>query len=300
MGEGFRVGVGFPQTEIGADFAVIRDFAQAVEDMGYSHLTAYDHIVGADRSVRPEWQGLYDLDDMFHEPLTLFSYLAGVTTTLGLMPAIIPLPQRQAVLFAKQAATLDVLSGGRLTLGVGLGWNDIEYQALGVDFARRVPIFEEQIDLLRRLWTDPNVAAAGQFHTLASVGLNPLPVQRPIPLYIGAIVPAAIRRAARLGDGWISTVDGDQAEEAVGMFRDLVTECGRDPRAVKVVSDTHLGTTIGGAVRTADDALRATEQWRRAGAAGTAFDTTNMGLTSIDQHLDLLRRIADGLGLAKG
>lgn len=300
MTDGFRIGVSFPQTEIGSDPIVIRDFAQAVEDMGFTHLTAYDHIVGVDRSIQPDWDGLYDSGDMFHEPLTLFAYLAGVTRTLRFMPGIIPLPQRQAALFAKQAANLDILSGGRLTLGVGIGWNAVEYEALGVDFSRRAAIFEEQVGLLRALWTQPSVTQAGEFHRLSGVGINPLPRQRPIPLYFGAIVPAAVRRAARLADGWIATVAAEAATDTVGEFRQMVSENGRDPATVKVESDTHLGTMLGGPVLTSDDAIRIAVTWRRAGADGIAFDTTNMGLRSVGQHLALLKHIAAGLGLKRG
>ena len=297
MAEDFRVGVSFPQTEIGSDRLAIRDFAQAIEAMGYSHLTAYDHVVGADRSVRPEWQGLYDIDDMFQEPLILFAYLAGQTRTLGFMSALIPLPQRQAVLFAKQAATLANLCGERLRLGVGIGWNDVEYQSLGVDFRQRAPIFEEQIAVLRALWVKPSVTFEGRFHHVPAAGLNPLPARGSIPLYIGAIVPAAVRRAAKIGDGWLTVVGHEEAEDAVRAFRALVVEEGRDPDAVAIEADVHLGASIGGPIRSAKEAITMAEAWRKAGANGIAFDTMKMGLGSIDAHLALLRKIAGGLGL---
>jgi len=299
MAEHFRVGVSFPQIEIGTDQAVIRDFAQAVEGMGYTHLTAYDHVVGADRSVRPDWQGLYDIDDMFHEPLILFAYLAGQTETLGFMSALIPLPQRQAVLFAKQTATLAGLCGDRLKLGVGLGWNDVEYQSLGVEFRHRAPIFEEQIALLRELWAKPSVTYEGRFHQVPAAGLNPLPPSRAIPVYIGAIVPAAVRRAAQIGDGWLTVVGHEEAAETIRSFRALVAEQGRDPHAVAVEADVHLGASFGGPVRNAKEAIEIARAWREAGANGIAFDTMKMGLPDIDAHLALLREIAEALGLKR-
>ena len=297
MTHDYRIGVSFPQVEIGKDRLVIRDFAQAIEGMGFSHLTAYDHVVGADRSVRPDWQGLYDIEDMFHEPLILFAYLAGLTRKLEFMSALIPLPQRQAVLFAKQAATLANLSGDRLKLGVGLGWNDVEYQALGVDFHQRAPIFEEQIALLRKLWAEHSVTFSGRFHHVPAAGINPLPERRSIPVYIGAIAQAAVRRAARIGDGWLSVVGHEEAGEAVRSFRALVAEFGRDPDSVAVEADVHLGASIGGPIRTVKEGIAMAQAWRDAGSDGVAFDTMKMGFTSIDQHLALLRELAGGLGL---
>ena len=170
-----RIGVVFPQAEIGPDAGAVRAYAQRVEELGFRHVLAYDHVVGADPAVHQGWQGPYDLTTTFHEPLVLFGYLAGITS-LELVTGIIILPQRQTVLVAKQAAEVDLLSGGRFRLGIGLGWNAVEYEALGEDFSSRGRRVEEQVDLLRRLWTEPSVTYHGQYHRVTGAGLAPLPV----------------------------------------------------------------------------------------------------------------------------
>src|SRR5215213_3183779 len=166
-----QVGVTFPQTEIGADPKAIRDYAQAAEDLGYEHLLAYDHVLGADPSNREDWRG-YTHKTMFHEPLTLFSYLAAITKRLEFVSGVIVLPQRQTALVAKQAAEVDVLSGGRLRLGVGIGWNAVEYEALGEDFSTRGARIEEQIEVMRLLWTKEVVSYEGKYQPLARAAPN--------------------------------------------------------------------------------------------------------------------------------
>ena len=197
-----RFGVVFPQTEIGADPVAIRDFAQAAEQMGYQHILAYDHVLGANPASRPGWDPTYTHRDMFHEPFVLFGYLAGLTQRIEFVTGVIILPQRQTVLVAKQAAALDVLSGGRLRLGIGIGWNPVEYEALGESFKNRGLRSEEQIEVMRKLWTQELVNFEGKWHKITDAGLNPLPVQRPIPIWFGATNKRALRRLARLGDGW--------------------------------------------------------------------------------------------------
>jgi probable F420-dependent oxidoreductase len=196
-----QFGVIFPQTEIGADPVAIRDYAQAIEGLGYSHIAAFEHVLGADTTHRPGWRGPYTTRHMFHEPFVLFGYLAALTR-LELVPAVIILPQRQAVLVAKQAAEVDVLTGGKLRLGVGVGWNPVEYEALGMDFHRRGRIVEEQIEVMRLLWSREVVSFRGRYHTISEAGLNPLPVRRSIPVWLGGSVETLLRRAARIGDGW--------------------------------------------------------------------------------------------------
>ncbi len=192
-----RVGVVFPQTEIGADVGAVRAYAQRVEELGYRHVLAYDHVLGADPAVHRGWQGPYDVTTTFHEPFVLFGYLAGITS-LELVTGIIILPQRQTALVAKQAAEVDLLTRGRFRLGVGLGWNAVEYEALGQDFATRGRRIEEQVDLLRRLWTEPTVTFHGRFDEVTGAGLAPLPVQRPIPVWFGGQSDPAYRRIG----GW--------------------------------------------------------------------------------------------------
>ena len=210
-----RVGVGFPQREsgIGADVGAVREYAQAAESLGYSHLRAGDHVLGANSASRTGWQGPFDHTDLWHETLTLFGYLAGVTEKLELTTSILILPQRQTALVAKQAAEVDFLSGGRLRLGIGIGWNHVEYEALGEDFHNRGIRSEEQIDVMRALWTQELVTFEGRWHKITDAGLNPLPVQRPIPVWIGGGPGSAgstsqtgtervLRRVARKADGW--------------------------------------------------------------------------------------------------
>jgi probable F420-dependent oxidoreductase len=175
-----QIGVVFPQTEIGPDGGAVRSYGHRVEELGFRHVLAYDHVLGADRAVHRGWDRPYDSATTFHEPLVMFGFLAALTS-LELVTGIIILPQRQTALVAKQAAEVDLLSGGRLRLGVGLGWNYVEYEALGQDFATRGRRIEEQVALMRRLWTEPSLSHAGPFDRITGAGIAPLPVQRPIP-----------------------------------------------------------------------------------------------------------------------
>src|SRR5437868_12554032 len=166
-----RIGVVFPQTEITADPIAVRDYAQAAEALGYTHLLAFDHVVGADTTHYRDWRGPYTYRSLFHEPLVLFGYLAGLTQRLEFVTGILILPQRQTVLVAKQAAEVDVLSRGRFRLGVGIGWNDVEYQALGLEFRNRARRFEEQVEVLRLLWSHDVVTFTGRYHEIDAAGI---------------------------------------------------------------------------------------------------------------------------------
>ncbi|HZO63234.1 MAG TPA: LLM class F420-dependent oxidoreductase, partial [Gaiellaceae bacterium] len=225
-----RLGVVFPQTEIGADPGGVRAYAQGVEEIGYTHLLAYDHVLGADASSRKDWAGPYTAEHQFHEIFVLFGYLAAVVPKLELVAGVLVLPQRQTALVAKQAAAIDVLSGGRLRLGVGLGWNHVEFEALGEEFSDRGRRSEEQIEVLRRLWTEPVVDFEGRWHRIPAAGINPLPVQRPIPIWIGGSAEAAIRRTARLADGFFPQrpLEGGWAA-TIDRLRSWAEEAGRDP-----------------------------------------------------------------------
>jgi probable F420-dependent oxidoreductase len=276
-----RIGVVFPQTQIGADAGAVRAYAQRVEELGYSHVLAYDHVVGADPAVYPGWNGPYNLHDTFHEPMVLYGYLAALTS-LELVTGIIIVPQRQTVLLAKQAAEVDLLTGGRFRLGVGLGWNPVEYEALGEDFTARGRRLDEQAGLLRRLWTEPSVSFEGSFDKITGAGLAPLPVQRPIPLWFGAQSPAAYRRVGRLADGWFPQVPpGPKLDEALRMIGQAAGEAGRDSRGLGMEgrvtwrgSQDKLADRIG--------------QWRDAGATHVSIDTMGSGLASVDDHLTAL------------
>jgi probable F420-dependent oxidoreductase len=188
-----KIGTVFPQTAIGADASAVRAYAQRVEELGFTHVMAYDHVVGADPDVHEGWTGPYDLHSAFHEPLVMFGYLAAATSTLEFATGILILPQRQTVLVAKQAAEVDLLSGVRPRLGVGIGWNAVEYEALGEDFSTRGKRSEEQIELLRMLWTQRSITYQGKFRHVTGAGLVPLPLERPIPVWIEAQSPRAYR-----------------------------------------------------------------------------------------------------------
>jgi probable F420-dependent oxidoreductase len=282
-----RVGVVFPQTEIGADAGAVRAYAEHVEGLGFTHLLAYDHVVGADPEIHVGWDGPYDVHSTFHEPLVMFGYLAAVTASLELVSGIVILPQRQAVLVAKQAAEVDLLSGGRLRLGVGIGWNAVEYEALGEDFSNRGRRCEEQVDLMRRLWTEQTVTYRGTFHRVTGAGLAPLPLQRPIPVWFGAFSPRAIRRAGRLADGWFPMVGpGPALDDALRLIRHAATEAGRDPDGIAMEGRVSWR----GNVRELADGLRA---WAGAGASHVAINTMGAGLESVDDHIAALATAAD-------
>lgn len=285
-----RIGVVFPQTEIGADAGAVRAYGQAAEALGYRHVMAYDHVVGADPEVHRGWRGPYDVSSTFHEPMVLFGYLAALTS-LELVTAIIILPQRQTALVAKQAAEVDLLSEGRLRLGVGLGWNQVEYEALGQDFGTRGSRMEEQVGLLRRLWTEPSITFEGAFDRVTGAGLAPLPVQRPIPVWFGAQSPRAYRRAGRLADGWFPQVSpGPELEEAKAIVEGAAVEAGRDPGSLGMEGRV---SWTGSQEELAELAGR----WREAGATHLAVNTMGAGLGSVDGHLAALESAAEALGL---
>jgi probable F420-dependent oxidoreductase len=285
-----QIGVVLPQTELGADVAAVRDYGQAVEELGYRHVLAYDHVVGADPDVHEGWSGPYDVHSTFHEPLIVFAYLAAVTS-LELVTGIIIAPQRQTVLLAKQAAEVDLLSGGRLRLGVGLGWNPVEYEALGQDFATRGRRLEEQAGLLRRLWTEASVTFAGQFDRVTGAGLAPLPVQRPIPLWFGGQSPPAYRRIGRLADGWFPQLSpGHRLDEAIALVAEGAREVGRAPEELGMEGRTPW-------TGDPDELAAVAARWRDAGATHLAINTMKAGLATVEDHLTALATAADALGL---
>jgi probable F420-dependent oxidoreductase len=287
-----QIGVVFPQTEIGSDAGAVREYAQRVEALGYAHLLAYDHVLGADPTIHEGWSGPYDVHTTFHEPFVLFGYLAGITT-LELVTGIIILPQRQTALVAKQAAEVDLLTRGRFRLGVGLGWNAVEYEALGKDFTNRGKRSEEQVALLRRLWTEQTVTFDGQYERVTGAGLAPLPVQRPIPIWFGAATPPAFRRAGRLGDGWFPMVPpGPRLDEARAIVQTAAVDAGRDPSTIGMEGRVSYGPD---GVAKALDHL---ERWRAAGATHVSLNTMNAGLGPVGAHLDVLASIAAGIGLS--
>ena len=283
-----ELGVVFPQTEIGSDPSAVREFAEAAEGLGYSQILAYDHVLGADTSTRPDWKGAYTMYSSFHEPLVLFGYLAGVTTNITLATGIIILPQRQTALVAKQAAEVDVLSKGRLRLGIGLGWNQIEYQALGQDFHTRGRRLEEQVQVLRALWTQSSVTFEGEWDTIIGAGINPLPVQRPIPIWMGGNADAVIRRVATQSDGWMTPIKPDvDGKKRVEEMYALAIKAGRKPSTIGIEGRTDIKNA------TEDDWAAAITAWLDLGATHLDVSTMGAGLKTPQQHIEAIRRFKE-------
>jgi len=287
LARSMRIGVVFPQTELGGDAAAVRAYGQRVEELGFSHLLAYDHVVGADPEVHTGWAGPYDVHTTFHEPLVMFGYLAAVTTTLELVTNVVILPQRQTVLVAKQAAEVDLLSQGRLRLGVGVGWNTVEYEALGENFTNRGKRLDEQVELMRRLWTEQTMTFDGSHHQVTGAGLAPLPMQRPIPVWIGAFTRPALERAGRLADGWFPPMSpGPELDEAREIVGRSAIAAGRDPATIGMEGQV---TWRGDRQQFADELAL----WAAAGATHASVDTMGAGLRTVDEHLAALAAVAD-------
>ena len=285
-----RVGVVLPQTEIGPDVGALRRYGQGVEDLGFQHVVAYDHVVGADPAAHQPWEGPYDIDTQFHEPFVLFGFLAGCTS-LDLVTGITILPQRQTALVAKQAAEVDLLTRGGFRLGVGIGWNPVEYEALGQDFTTRGRRLEEQVGLLRRYWTERSVTADGRFDRVTAAGLAPLPVQRPIPIWFGGMSPKAYERMGRLADGWFPLVQpGEQLEAARALIAESAERAGRDPGAIGMEGRVDMRGDV-------DDTVRRIERWRAQGATHVTINTMSAGFGSVGDHLGALESIAQRLPL---
>jgi probable F420-dependent oxidoreductase len=283
-----KVGVVFPQTEIGTDPAVIKDYAQTAEELGFLHILAYDHVIGANPASRPGWKPPYTHLDTFHEPLVLFGYLGALTKKVDLVTGIIILPQRQTVLVAKQAATLDVLSGGRLRLGIGIGWNPVEYEALGENFKNRGSRSEEQIEVLRKLWTQELVTFEGRWHKIIDAGINPLPVQRPISIWFGGTDDRALRRLAKLGDGWFPLMGPDEkCRAAIEKIHGYAREAGRNP------NDIGIEGRIGYGQGSMDAWLRDLQAWKDLGATHVSLNTMKAGLGSPSAHIEAIRRFRE-------
>jgi len=281
-----QIGVTFPTLEIGTDPIAIREYAQAVEELGYHHILLVDHVIGFDRSDFVGAFGPMTHRTTFHEPFVLLGYLAACTQRVELVTGVLILPLRQTVLVAKQAAEVDVLSGGRLRLGIGVGWIQPEFEALNQEYRTRGMRSEEQIVVLRSLWTEPAVTFQGRWHQLEAAGINPQPVQRPIPIWIGGHAEPALRRIARIGDGWMAIGAPDrEAAATLGRLRDYVAEIGRPPDAVGVhalllyseASDMTLEAQVAG--------------WRALGATHLSIDTMLAGLAEPKDHIKMLREM---------
>ena len=288
-----RIGAIFPQTELGGDVGAVRAYGQRVAELGFTHIAIYDHVHGADPSVHVGWNGPYEFKTTFHEPFVVFGYLAAVAD-VELVTQVIILPQRQTALVAKQAAEVDLLTGGRFRLGVGVGWNAVEYEALGKEFGDRGRRLDEQVTLMRALWSDASVTHAGRYERVTGAGIAPRPIQRPIPVWFGGRTPVAYKRAGRLGDGWFPMMPpGSQLDEAKAMVDEAAREAGRDPATVGMegrVSWTALG---------ADSLVDHAQRWRDAGATHLSVNTMGTGLGTVDAHLDALGLAAEALNIRR-
>ena len=291
-----NVGVIFPQTECGSDVAAIGAFVRSVEAMGFDHLFVADHVLGADPRFHSHPSlATYSHEAVVHEALTLMAYLAAITTRITLATGILILPQRQTALVAKQAAQIDVLSGGRLRLGIGVGWNAVEFEALNETFENRGRRSAEQIAVLRALWTQPVVDFRGEFHRISHAGLNPMPIQRPIPIWFGVgsrdqpVPPdAALRRIARLADGWSPNFPPDaQGHALVARVHQYAREADRDPAKLPLEGRVRL------AGQNADGWAKQVEAWKALGATSLIAEPRGERLAFPDGHLDVLRRFKE-------
>ena len=288
-----KVGAIFPQTELGEHSSSVKTYAQKVESLGFAHILAYDHVLGADPTVHLNWNGFYDIHSTFHEPFVLFGYLAAITE-IELVTSVIILPQRQTALVAKQAAEVDLLSEGRFRLGVGLGWNRVEYEALGKSFGDRGQRIDEQIGLLRRLWCDDSVTFDGRWEQIRGAGLAPRPVQRPIPIWCGCMSEAGFRRAGRLADGWFPLVPlGRKLEDAIKTVNQSAERAGRDPAEIGM--EGRIDWADGNIGRMIDEIGR----WSDYGASHVSINTMKAGLKGVDAHLEALESLAEAASLTR-
>jgi len=295
-----RIGAVFPQIEIGTDPGAVRDYAQTMEDLGFDHILAFEHVVGGNAETH-DLQGPYKHTDMFHEPFVMYGYMAAITKRIELVTGILILPQRQTVLVAKQAATLDLLCGWRFRMGIGVGWNDVEYEALGENFKNRGIRSEEQIDLMRKLWTEDLVTFDGRWHKVTDAGINPLPVQRPIPIWLGGHADATLRRCALMGDGWIPLFPPDDDGAArMEQFRGWVREAGREPSSVGIESWINVGDYDDGFGAPKYDTEQSwrdwAEGWKALGATHLTINTMLAGFTTLQQHIDKLAEVKAVIG----
>lgn len=284
-----KFGAVFPQLESGSDPAAIREYAQAVEALGFDHILAYDHVLGAGTSTRPDWSGPYTSDSLFHEVFVLFGYLAAVTTRVELVTGVLILPQRQTALVAKQAAEIDLLSGGRLRLGIGVGWNAVEYEVLGEHFHDRGVRSEEQIALLRALWQQPTIDFAGRWHAVQNAGINPLP-PRQIPIWIGGYADATLDRIGAIADGWFPwTAPDDTARARIARVQAAAHAAGRDPATIGLEAQLSLGRIP------REHWAAHVAGWHALGATHLCINTMGAGYRSLAEHVEGLRLARESL-----
>jgi probable F420-dependent oxidoreductase len=282
-----KIGIIYPQTELKGDPTAVRRIGLAAEELGYDHLLAYDHVLGAPHDREPKLTGPYTDQHPFHDPFVMFAYLAGITQRIEFATGILIMPQRQTVLVARQAADLDLLSHERFRFGVGTGWNYVEYDALGQDFHSRGKRVGEQIGLLRRLWSEPLVEFAGTFDRIDRAALNPRP-RRTIPIWVGGFADVALRRAAALGDGFIFADGAADAFEQVVRLRQFLKDTGRSETGFGLQCNMLRAKSPAAVIETA---LR----WRDVGGSHVSVVTMGQNFTTIDQHVDYMKVVADAL-----
>lgn len=266
-----QVGALIPLGDIGGDPATVRDYAQQAESLGYDFIEAPDHVLGVNTASRPDWeQGRNTSEDLFHDPFVLFGFLAGCTQKLGFSTGVLILPQRQTVLVAKQAASLDVLCGGRFRLGIGVGWNEVEFTGLNENFRNRGRRSEEQVQVMQQLWANQHVAFKGRYHTIEDAGINPRPASGRVPVWFGGHHEHTLERVAKWGDGWMPNAypADDSAIAVLEQLRHLTRQAGRDPSAIGVEVWTSCGAG------SAADWRREAEFWKQAGATHLCLTTT--------------------------
>jgi len=287
-----KFNVSFPQVNEMSDPGAVREFAQMVDESGFDHLTVSDHVLGANPASRPGWTGRYTVDDPFREPMVMLGFIAACTSHVRLGTSIMILPQRQTALVAKQMAEIDILSNGRAMLGVGVGWNELEFVGLNEDFHNRGRRVEEQLAVMRALWTERTTTFKGEFHTIDDAGLNTMPIQRPIPIWMGSgDGEGPMRRVARLADGWLPpSLTLDQAEPVLERFRGYIREAGR------AESDIALAARIRLNVGTPDDWAAQYHAWQKLGATHFAINTNNASATRVDEHIEPMRRFLEAIG----
>ena len=285
-----KIGAFFPTRDIPADQKQIKDWAQAAEELGYDYIEVSDHVLGANRAKLPDFEGPYDVDDSFHETFCTLAFIAAITENVGLVSGVLILPQRQTALVAKQAAQVDVLSNGRLRLGVGVGWNPVEYRALGQDWTKRGKRQSEQIELLKKLWTERSVTFQGEFDQVMHAGVNPLPIQRPIPIWFGGGSDATLKRAARMGDGWIPL--GNPGSKTIKMIEKLNGFLQAENRKRESFG-------IEAWIRYGDgdpDVWKATaEKWMQLGATHLTFYTSGQGAGTVLQQIEAMKIFKEAL-----
>lgn len=288
-----KLGITLPLKDVAGDPVTVRDFAQAAETTGYHHLGAPDHVLGVNVATRPDWGERNTSQDFFHDPFVMFGFLSACTRTIGFSTQVLILAQRQTVLVAKQAASLDVLSAGRLRLGVGVGWNPVEFVGLNENFHNRGRRSEEQVQLMRALWAEPHVTFKGRWHTVDDAGINPMPVRRTIPVWFGGHEDATLRRIAKWGDGWMMLAHpmGEKAEAEFAKLRGYAREAGRDPDQIGL--EVWVSTAEGGP----SDWRKEFAYWKSVGVTHITVNSTygrpphrRIAGRTMNDHLDAMRR----------